>query len=331
MKFDVIIQNPPYSRSLHLDFFNKGLDVLAKNGRMVIIEPATWLINIRRNGMAKHYDAVKQRIMGHVESVVIENLNREFGTRQDVPFSITTVDMSQEFDTIDFTCCGEHRTVDYIYDCNLIGDYRMIWSIIRKVSEHCDMMKDHCADPQKSSSLENTGLWFQPFTDGLLNALGTNSMSMLFTAPNARVRSFHKCGEFGSQYIESMCKGGMSYDTIPTGERGGKMHCVCGTKEEIENWRHFTLENKLPLFFSIALTIDQHNNGKPFIPWLADRPYTDDEINELFGFSDSETRLIDTTIARYERNSPWFRRLICGTGAASDEEINGFTKSLYNA
>ena len=27
-KFDFIIQNPPYNKTLHIDFFNKGLDLL---------------------------------------------------------------------------------------------------------------------------------------------------------------------------------------------------------------------------------------------------------------------------------------------------------------
>ena len=63
MKFDYIIQNPPYNKSLHLDFFDKGLDLLSDKGRMVIIEPATWLINIRKNGKAKKYDEIKKRIL----------------------------------------------------------------------------------------------------------------------------------------------------------------------------------------------------------------------------------------------------------------------------
>ena len=331
MKFDVIIQNPPYNRSMHLDFFSKGLDLLSDNGRMVIIEPATWLINIRRNGRASLYDTIKRRINGHVESVTVENLNKEFQTKQDVPFSITTVDMSRTFDTIDFTCCGEHRTVKSIYDCNLVGDYSTIWSIINKTLSHGDMMKTHYVDPKKCAAFEDSGLYFQPFTDGLLNALGTNSMEMLFKTPNDRVRSFHACGEFGSQYVESSCKGAMAYGTVPLGERGGKMHCVRGTREELENWRHFTLTNKLPLFLNIALTIDQHNNSKPYIPWLADRTYTDEEINEKFGFTEEEATLIDTTVMKYERQSPWFRRLICGKDAATDDEIREFIKSLHNA
>jgi len=48
MKFDYIIQNPPYLKTLHIDCFNKGLDILKEDGKMTIIEPATWLIDVRQ-------------------------------------------------------------------------------------------------------------------------------------------------------------------------------------------------------------------------------------------------------------------------------------------
>ena len=48
LKFDYIIQNPPYAGTLHTKFFNKGLDILSDTGKMVIIEPSTWLINLRK-------------------------------------------------------------------------------------------------------------------------------------------------------------------------------------------------------------------------------------------------------------------------------------------
>ena len=103
MKFDMISQNPPYKGSLHLEFFKLGLNVLSENGKMVIIEPATWLINVRRNGKATLYDEIKEKIKGHVESVVIENLNPEFDTRLYTPFSTVTIDMSKFHDMEEIT------------------------------------------------------------------------------------------------------------------------------------------------------------------------------------------------------------------------------------
>lgn len=328
MSYTNIIQNPPYNGSYHLDFLTKGLDLLTETGRMVIIEPATWLINVRKNGKVRMYNEIKKRIEGHVESVVIENLNKEFNVKQDVPFSVTTIDMSKTFETIDFVCCGEHSIVNSIYDCNLIGENDIIFGIFNKVKKFGGFMKEHFIKPDNFFENENRGLYFLKFTDGYLNALGTNSMNMLFDCPNDRVRSFHKCGEFGKQYIECASNGDIVYNIIPVGERGNKCFCVYGTIEELENWKHFIFNNKLPLFLNIVLTIDQHNNSKDYLPWLVDRHYTDDEINEMFGFTKDEIKLIETTIKKYERNSPWFRRYVCGKNSVSDNEVQEYINKI---
>jgi hypothetical protein len=103
---------------------------------------------------------------------------------------------------------------------------------------------------------------------------------------------------------------------------------IYGTREELENWKHFIFNNKLPLFLNIVLTIDQNNNSKDYLPWIVDRRYTDDEINEMFGFTEEETKLIETTIKKYERNSPWFRRYMCGKNSVSDNEVQEYINKI---
>ena len=73
-KFDFIIQNPPYSKSLHLEFFKAGYTMLSDTGKMVIIEPATWLINIRNNGKSKVYDEIKSLYLSGFSSNKIATL-----------------------------------------------------------------------------------------------------------------------------------------------------------------------------------------------------------------------------------------------------------------
>jgi hypothetical protein len=316
---------------MHLDFFQYGLDKLNEGGRMVIIEPATWLINVRKNGKAKTYDAIKQKINGHIESVVIENLNKEFGTMMFVPFSITTIDMSKTFDAIDFTCCGEHKVVDSIYNCNLVGVYDTIWSILDKIQAYgCDMMKTHI---EKTINLnEGTDIFFAKYSDlapggcAIGGASDIDAISLDSYYENGLFKHWIRRGccddETISNKFPHLCK--------PNGELSDKIcgDCLYGTQTELENWKHFIFNNKLPLFLNIVLTIDQHNNSKDFLPWLVDKQYTDDEINKLFGLTDEEIKLIDTTIKKYERNSPWFKRYMCGKDAVTDEEVNNFIAEI---
>lgn len=328
MKFDTIIQNPPYKGSLHLEFLEKGLNVLNKNGKMVIIEPATWLINVRKNGKASLYDEIKKKIEGHVESVVIENLNPEFDTRLYAPFSTVTIDMSKIFDMIDFWCCGEHKQVKSLYDCNLVGEYDLIHSILNKCKAFGNMMKNHVTNKK-----ENGDFWYTKYAEisaiaGCSIAVGKKATdyeaNMFWTEniPNAYITTlFHHFKNNIQNEPVCACDSGKNLTDKVTDN-------VYGTKEELENWKHFVFNNKLPLFLNIVLTIDQNNNSKEFVPWLVDRQYTDDEINKLFGFTEEEIRLMDVTLKKYERNSPWFRRYMCGKGSATDEEVNEFIKRI---
>ena len=332
MKFDAIIQNPPYKGSLHLDFLEKGLDLLDENGEMVIIEPATWLINVRKNGKAKLYDKIKKRLEGHVEKVVIENLNKEFGTGLYVPFSITTINMSKTFETIDCYICGEHKVVESIYDVNLVGKYDTIWSIIDKVQKYGDMMKNHITNEDKGGDY-----WYAKYAEltpdcGCSN---TSDRKGLKYEGDYLWCNTHN-GDINIGYIYSAFhtyKNEISNTPLCAYDRGKHLtdkitDNIYGTKSELENWKHFIFNNKLPLFINIVMTIAQNNNSKEFIPWLVDKKYTDEEINEMFSFTEEEIKLIDTTLKKYERNSPWFKRYICGPDAVTKEDVNDFIKTL---
>ena len=59
-KFSVIIQNPPYAGSLHLKFLEKCIEIGEK---VVSIQPATFLINTRKDGKAKtQYILLKNKL-----------------------------------------------------------------------------------------------------------------------------------------------------------------------------------------------------------------------------------------------------------------------------
>ena len=98
--------------------------------------------------------------------------------------------------------------------------------------------------------------------------------------------------------------------------------CIFGTKNEIENYKYFMFNNKLPLFIGILFVIDAHTDIiRNYIPWLVDKQYTDEEIYKLFKFNKEEIKLIETTIKKYERYSPWFRRFFTGDTSIEINQI----------
>ena len=335
MKFDTIIMNPPYNGSLHLDFFENGLDLLAENGQLVIVEPATWLINVRKNGKAKRYDEIKKRIEGHVKSVVIENLNNDFGTTMFTPFSVTTVDMANTYDTIDFCCFGERKQVKSIYDCNLVGNYNIIHSIINKVGEFGDFMAKHTT----KKTVKGNDVWYARYQ----NVAGQDSIGCGSITPRNGMNydkdtlwTETKNGGFLRGYCGVLFhhhKNEISTKLVNTCDESGEViekigDNIYGTKEELENWKWFVYNNKLPLFLNLTLIYDQNNTVKQYMPWLTDKQRTDEEINQMFGFTDEEISFMNKTIKKFERNSPWFRRYLCGYTEVTDEEVQNFCNNL---
>lgn len=325
LKFDYIIQNPPYAGTLHTKFFNKGLDILSDTGKMVIIEPSTWLINLRKGvgDEPRIYEPMKKRVEGHVKKVIIENYNKDFGTELYMPFAITYIDNSQKINNISFSNCGEIENVTSIYDCNLIGDYSLIQSILTKCKNYGDMMKDHIYHPGKTKVDENT--WFCKYPQILggcgasfcgtvspRNGANINSDNIYITLPN------------GNQYITpyiSACyhynKNEISHTILYRYDKSNKItdkpaDCLYGTKNELENWKYFVFNNKLPLALNIILINDQHNNSIKFVPWLVNKQYSDEEIYKLLNINNKEIQLINNITNRYKRNSKWFKRYMTG-------------------
>ena len=355
MKFDNIIQNPPYNGSLHLDFLEKGLDLLTPGkGRMVIIEPATFFIDLRKWGKRGilgrtnsddilKYDKVKNALRGHIVCASLDNLNKPFGTSLQFPFVTTVIDMSKTCDEFVFTCFGERRIVKDPYDCNLIGDYNTIWSIFDKVLGRSDILKNHITDKNMGQGICYTKyIQMNPYVgciinDGKHDRKSIEKYGYVKNNFGEYLKSYFSGGYFKNMFSENDAN--QIYDSIPKKLANGATYarpkysdknceCVYASKEELENWEYNLFNTKLMIFICLALTIDQNNHLKDFLPFLVKKKYTDEEINKLFGFTDEEISLIDRTIKKYERNSPWFKRYMCGPDSVSDKEVNNFIKSL---
>lgn len=315
-KFDFIIQNPPYNRTTHIDFFDKALDLLSSKGQMIIIEPATWLMLFRETRNSKKYNELKNKIHDNIKFVKIENYNREFGIGLYTPISITHIDFSKKYNCINFDLAGLKSNVLSIYDCNHIGDINIIKSIFNKIKLYNDFAEKHSLDniiPNKNSYFTTYTYLFQ----NLSKPHGKNADPFIEYHKDCIYRSMlNNMYEF---HVTYSCMGDGIYEKQPFKKGpGGKItdklnnYCLVGKKDEITNYRNFCNNNSLPLFINIVMTIDCNNNSLPYIPWIVDKQYTDEEIYKLFKFSNEEIKLIEYTIKKFSRYSPWFKRYMTG-------------------
>ena len=161
------------------------------------------------------------------------------------------------------------------------------------------MMKDHIYKKGKTKTDENT--WFIKIGD----IVGSGGLNPHGTEKEYQYTPF---GYFKNSAIYTCY-----YDTGTVFSQNPQKSCVYGTKDELENWKHFVFNNKLPIFLNICLIIDQNNTSKGFIPWITNKQYTDSEIYKLLNINENEQKLIDSVIKKFERNSTWFKRYMIGS------------------
>ena len=308
-KFDYCIMNPPYAGSLHLDFLDKVTNI---SDKIVIIEPGQWLVQLKENGKYTKENSIsskiKNKIERHVKSVELNNYNRELHIANKTVFSITSIDFTKEYNEIDFECVTEKSKVSSLKDCNLIGEDRLVSSILKKCKNYKDHMIDHCINLKKYKDYEDKGYYFLRYSNYMLHNLGGVSKCGHFTPA-----SEHKGKLIDTliSYFEVLALNkDLVYNKVPRGvQKNNISDATFGTKEELENWQYFVYNNKLAVFINICLTIDEHNNSREYIPWLVDKKYTDEEIYKLLDITEEEQELIDKTIKNFDKDSKFGKRL----------------------
>ena len=308
-KFDIILSNPPFSGSLHLDFLNKYTEI---GNKIVIIEPGQWLVQLKENGKYTKDNSIstkiKKNIEGHVKSVELNNYNRELNIANKTVCSIITIDFTKEFNEIDFECINEKSKVSSLKDCNLIGDDKLVSSILKKCKNYKEHMIDHVINLKKYKDYENKGYWFIPYANYMINNLGTMQSHKWTNSYHIKTKLLDTLNSFFSV----LCDPNLNYikEKVMIGLRSGNpKDSVYGSKEELENWHYFVYNNKLPLFVNICLTIDENNNSREYVPWLVDKKYTDEEIYKLLDINEKEQELIDKTIKNFNKDSEFGKRL----------------------
>lgn len=308
--------NPPFSGSTHLDFLEK---ITGLSDKIVIVEPGQWLVQLKSNSKYTKpnsvSDNIKKKIDGHIKSIELANLNKQFNIANKTVCSITAIDFTKTYKEIEFVCCGEKRTVESVYDCNLIGTNDTIKSILNKCKSYSDHMIDHCVNLKNIEKYENKGYWFLPYANYMINNIGSGygKLTQKLNTSGVYGRIDTKNGSFLDSYLKvlSLDQNNESIkNSISIGTKNNNpKDSVYGTKEELENWNWYAYNNKLPLFINICLTIDEHNNSREYVPWIVDKHYTDDEIYDILKITDNEQDLIDKTIQNFDINSEFGKNL----------------------
>ena len=100
-------------------------------------------------------------------------------------------------------------------------------------------------------------------------------------------------------------------------------------KKLLENFKHFVFNNNLGHFINIVLPLDQNASPKrASIPFVCDKKYTDSEIYKKYCLTEEEISLIENTCKKFERNSKWFKRYMCGPDSVTDDEVNNFIEKI---
>ena len=325
-KFDFLVQNPPYKGSYHLKFLEGGMDLLADDGHQVVIEPASWLINLRDNGKAPMYAELRKKLDKHAISVKIENLNHEFNINLSYPLSVTALSKTPrpEGQKIEFTCCGETSYVDTLDDCNLIGPRKIVESILTKVkakSPKC--MEDYELGIKGEGKPNAAYMWF---IDYMVPNIGMHKESVgrdcavNYRNPNSYTRDEEHDCEYFDAWMLIAAKGEVLRKRS-VARNGNNRNCLMvsdypdfeSNARILENWKHFIYNSNLAHFICISTTYDLHNGSKRWLPWLDwTKKWTDDELREWFGITDSEWSLIESTCKKFRRDSDWFKRYMCG-------------------
>ena len=186
------------------------------------------------------------------------------------------------------------------------------------------MMKDHIYKEGKTKTDENTYYCkYDSIVDGGIGLSTSKKGSTIEQIMKSNTFwSICKNGIYMKSVTDVCCSSlyPISCELKYTKKRGASKEytdilapMLYGTKDELENWKYFVFNNKLPLFLNICLIIDQNNTSKGFIPWITNKRYTDSEIYKLLNINENEQNLIDSVIQKFERNSTWFKRYMIGS------------------
>lgn len=319
IKYQII--NPPYKGTLHLEFLKPMCIALKKsNGQGVIIEPANALYTNRKMQVDNNVLTDIFPLMDkHVVKVKICNVNDQFEVGLRVPFAITYLDYSKEYDIIEFDLFGELKIVSSLDDINLKGSYKVIEYINKQIQNIISLKgsaADHYVVGRKApyEKIHKAGNWYLRNMGDVKTQHGANSDTdyVLDTVHNVQYYGYmttsyvHKnCSEI-TDHIDIQYKNGKEL-SHPNG------YTYCDNKTKLENFKKFILTN------NIAHYITSTNCGswkweRELMPFWDEDDCSEEALYKYFDKSDPKMfaaakNLIEEVCEKWKRGTDFLNKL----------------------
>lgn len=139
VKFDVVLANPPYDNTLHLDFLDFATDI---SNEVVFLHPAGYLL--AESSKNRSYKKILDKIDGHVSSVKLNDPKSWFPNiaLNGQQLAIVNIDMSKTFNEVEVSYLQLDKIIKLksLRDINTFGNNPVYDSFKSKVLNACESL-----------------------------------------------------------------------------------------------------------------------------------------------------------------------------------------------
>ena len=136
MKFDYIIQNPPYGIMLYVKFINLALN----NAHHIHqITPSTFLLKyvpkcIENNFKTQLiYNEIRDKLQNHMHTIVTKQFNDIFDINTEITLSIAYIDFTKTYNEVNVCLCYVKYKLKNIYDLTLFSKSENTYNILNNI------------------------------------------------------------------------------------------------------------------------------------------------------------------------------------------------------
>lgn len=274
--FDVVIGNPPYKGTLHLDFLEKAYDI--SNEWVIFVQPSIWIID--EKNIYHRYKNMKALIKSHVKEITLFNGNPIFNTGLFFPFMISVLNKKEVFDKVEVNDEINntklfHESLDTI---NKWGDNKIYPYLKDKIMKLCNH------DNLLNHKNEDNGKYIV-------------NLSMIIADKNTKdVNKMYNKGHF-----ILIPKG---YEISSKKEKEGTKDAFWfsfKTRNEAQNFLDFIKTDWARFCLSIYKTNQHLNRGElKSVPWLDwSQPWPEEEFEKLIHATPEEIAFVKENIPDY--------------------------------